>query len=214
MFTSQASIEKLTKEVLINITSFLNVSSILQLSLTSKAFRHLITDELVFRRLVERDFYVTEKESDQSWVELYKERSNTENTPVQKTVVEEIQTEAAATPTPEEEKIEEEAQVTHTTQGEQDVSTEHVPMETTSQEVPPILKEEEIRVAIEQDNTDRQTCPHLDQIPDSVNEIKRIIYKNGHPSLCDLCLSQKGEYLNMSENCHIEGKLCKFKREE
>ncbi|KAI8061361.1 hypothetical protein BDF21DRAFT_429381 [Thamnidium elegans] len=166
MFTSQTSIEKLTTEVLIDITSFLNVTSILQLSLTSKAFSHLIKDELVFKRLAERDYHVTEKEPDQSWLELYKQRSSTVAEP----------------------------QVTNTTQEEQQAIVEDVVMETVEQDIPASVTTE----------TEDQPCPHLEQLSDSVNEIKRIIYKSGHTSLCDLCLSQTGAYLNMSDNCHNE----------
>lgn len=170
MFTSQTSIEKLTTEVLINITSFLNVTSILQLSLTSKALSHLIKDELVFKRLAERDYQVTEKEPDQSWLELYKQRSSTVAEP----------------------------QVADTTQEEQQAIVEDVVMETVEQDIPATS------VATE---TEGQSCPHLEQLSDSVNEIKRIIYKSGHTSLCDLCLSQTGAYLNMSDNCHNEGSI-------
>ncbi|CAO3632285.1 unnamed protein product [Mucor hiemalis] len=73
MFNSHTAIEKLNAEVLINITSFLDVASLLQFSLSAKAFRHLIRDELVFRRLVERDYRVTTKPSEKTWVDIYKE---------------------------------------------------------------------------------------------------------------------------------------------
>lgn len=73
MFSSHTAIEKLNAEALINISSFLDVASLLQFSLSAKAFRHLIRDELVFRRLVERDYRVTDKQAEQTWVDIYKE---------------------------------------------------------------------------------------------------------------------------------------------
>lgn len=228
MFSSKTTIEKLTTEVLINITSFLNVASILQLSLTSKAFSHLIKDELVFRQLVERDFHVTEKQPDQTWVDLYKQkRSNSleeqvtqqENSEEEETInlvaeedtkdsilSQESFTEQVITQEEETTQVEETMQVEETTQEEDTTQEEVVKQEEEiTQEEPTAsngIPEQQETTYIE----DNSECPHLNQVSDSVNEIKRIIYKSGNQSLCDLCLSQTASYLNMSDNCHYEGK--------
>ncbi|KAI8076605.1 uncharacterized protein B0P05DRAFT_545109 [Gilbertella persicaria] len=73
MFNNKASIENLTAEVLIHITRYLPLETILQFSLTCKTFSHLIKDELVFRQLAERDFSVSDKTTEQSWLNYYKE---------------------------------------------------------------------------------------------------------------------------------------------
>lgn len=187
MFSNQSRIEKLTTEVLINITTFLDVASIFQLSTSAKAFSHLIKDELVFRQLVERDFHVHTKEPDQTWVQLYQQLQRSQE------------------------------QVTHNT--EQDT--------TSPKEPEPVLVEEEQETVqdikenttlVEQEETmpmvetplsnglHSEVCPHLNQVSDTVNEIKRILYKSSNPSLCDLCLSKTASFLNMSDNCHYEGK--------
>ncbi|KAG1466546.1 hypothetical protein G6F46_000974 [Rhizopus delemar] len=72
MFTNKQKIEKFNADTILRLTTFLDLSSILQLTLTSKSFCHLMKDEFVFKRLVERDFGITDKNPEESWVKYYK----------------------------------------------------------------------------------------------------------------------------------------------
>lgn len=293
MFNSHTTIEKLTAEVLVNITSFLDVTSILQLSLSAKAFRHLIKDELVFRRLTERDYRVTDKQPEQTWLDLYKQKKlegnksvvqgeeeeqvtttitttatttttveeqqveamdtteesfaitqepiekiiapaveetiiapvieettqeptaeeTTEEPIVEETVIpqepiEEVTVASITSPTPETAAEEEEVKAeTNESQPEETVAEEEIITEELKVESEPAtnttapVEEEQILGSSGGD------CPHLDKVSDSINEIKRIIYKNEKQSICDLCLSRTSSYLNMSDSCHTEGKF-------
>lgn len=71
MFSDKRKIEKFNAEIILRITTFLDLTSILQLTLTSKSFSHLMKDELVFKRLVERDFGITDKTTEESWLKMY-----------------------------------------------------------------------------------------------------------------------------------------------
>ncbi|CEI94354.1 hypothetical protein RMCBS344292_08566 [Rhizopus microsporus] len=73
MFTDKKKIEKFNAEIISRVTTFLDLPSILQLTLTSKSFCHLMKDEFVFKRLVERDFGITDKKPEESWVKIYKQ---------------------------------------------------------------------------------------------------------------------------------------------
>ncbi|KAF7727063.1 hypothetical protein EC973_008026 [Apophysomyces ossiformis] len=64
-------IEKLTPEILVNIAFMLDVPSILAFSLTSKHFSILISNDLLFRRLLQRDYNITFKHPDETWAHLY-----------------------------------------------------------------------------------------------------------------------------------------------
>jgi hypothetical protein len=66
-----APIERLTPDILLHITHYLNVKSILALSLTSKKFSGLIGDERVLRHLVKTDYNITYKEPLLTWRQLY-----------------------------------------------------------------------------------------------------------------------------------------------
>lgn len=233
MFSSHTAIEKLNAEVLINISSFLDVPSLLQFSLTAKAFRHLIRDELVFRRFVERDYRVTDKQAEKTWVEIYKElklkKSNVavaaaaaaaeepvvteeETEDIIDTTVQEATTDDASPSVVEKEEtivtqttVEEKTTTASTTTA---TTTEPVVEKTESpseqQQQQPVV--ETVAKIEEVPSTSTTDCAHLEKVSDSINEIKRILYNNKSETLCDLCLSKTSAYLNMSDSCHIEGK--------
>jgi hypothetical protein len=70
-----STFQSLSPEILLLVTSFLDVKTLLQLSCTSKAYSHLITDEQVYRGLVDRAFRVNYKNEAKTWRELYKQLS-------------------------------------------------------------------------------------------------------------------------------------------
>jgi hypothetical protein len=174
MFSNTANIQKLTAEVLVNLTSFLEVTTLLQLSLTCKAFSHVIKDELVFRRLTERDYHVTEKPAEQTWVELYKELSIKNESAKDDVAVKQEETIAAADD--------------NATAVKSEYNTD---VETNQPKA----------------STKEGECPHLTELPETINEVKRIIYNSGYSSVCDLCSTEKGTFLNMSIDNHNEGKM-------
>ncbi len=240
MFHNHTTIEKLTAEVLINITALLDVASILQLSLSAKAFRHLIKDELVFRRLTERDYRVTDKQPEQSWVDVYKQKRLDQEETVTEEIVQQVTTTTTTTTTVQEEEEEEIIDTTEESATVQEpvkevsiaaITQENATVEQVTakvQEQPeqpeqltePIIEEvksEEFKIESEPatktpvENTESSSeCPHLENVSDSINEIKRIIYKIENPPLCDLCLSNTSSYLNMSDSCHTEGIVYKI----
>ncbi|KAG0169211.1 hypothetical protein DFQ28_011372 [Apophysomyces sp. BC1034] len=66
-----APIQTLTPEILVNVAFMLDTSSILAFSLTCKHFSTLISNDLLFRRLVQRDYNITFKHPDETWAHLY-----------------------------------------------------------------------------------------------------------------------------------------------
>lgn len=211
MFNSHTAIEKLNAEVLINITSFLDVASLLQFSLSAKAFRHLIRDELVFRRLVERDYRVTTKPSEKTWVDIYKEhKANGVSNQVateQVAMTEEEGEDIIDTTTVQEDvsKVvveQEETVITQTIVEKEEEQTINEPSTEVTEAIEPVVTE-----VITEESNGSTDCPHLEKVSDSINEIKRILYNNKSESLCDLCLSKTSSYLNMSDSCHTEGEL-------
>lgn len=78
MFNSdnkQAPIQRLTSELALNVANYLQVPSILAFALTCKQFSAILSNPLLFRRLVERDFGINYKRPDeeQTWLSFYKE---------------------------------------------------------------------------------------------------------------------------------------------
>ena len=203
MFNNHSSFEKLSKEALIHIASFLDVGSLLQLALVAKAFRHLISDDLVFRQLTKRDYGLTEKSDSQTWVEVYKQQKRLQQQSLDKSETSILDL------------------TQHSSEADQvtveDQFTEQVIVETRVEEeiyvIPEVGQQESIVVEQHTTQTDMPVeqhtngeCPHLSQIQDTTNEIKRIIYRNEKQSLCDICFSRSASYLNMNDVCHTEGK--------
>lgn len=219
VFNNTTKIEKMNAEVLANIASFLSLASILQFSLTCKSFCHLIQDEHVFRRLSERDFGLTDKQTE-SWVDTYKTKQLTKEE-------EKKQPQIASAPPADSETIATTTEESTTTvsmttadEGEQQV-TESVTTTVTSTETPAATEEQP--VAEEDSNMETDTisndpassstggCPHIVSLADLMLEIKRVLYRSENKSLCDICLTNEAAYLNMSSDNHNEGKREKKK---
>jgi hypothetical protein len=176
MFNNTANIQRLTAEILVHLASFLEVATILQLSLTCKAFSHIIKDELVFRRLTESDYHITDKTTEQTWLELYKDLHNDKET----------------MPSTKKEPMDEVPAIDSNTTVKSEAPTDQTrPIEETT--ATNTLKNE-------------GECPHLIELPETINEVKRIIYKSGHSSVCDICSTEQGTFLNMGIDNHNEGK--------
>ncbi|ORX60454.1 hypothetical protein DM01DRAFT_1404719 [Hesseltinella vesiculosa] len=69
---SNLTLDQLTPDLLLHIAQYLDIKSILQLSMTCKRLSTLVNDEHLFRRLVERDYQLTYKAATNTWRSLYK----------------------------------------------------------------------------------------------------------------------------------------------
>lgn len=71
---TESPIKRLSPDLVLNVTTSLDLKSLLTLASTCKHFKDLALSDLVFRRLVERDYGITYKrpESDQTWKEFFK----------------------------------------------------------------------------------------------------------------------------------------------
>lgn len=71
---TESPIKRLSPDLVLNVTTSLDLKSLLTFASTCKHFKDLALSDLVFRRLVERDYGITYKrpESDQTWKEFYK----------------------------------------------------------------------------------------------------------------------------------------------
>lgn len=196
MFNSTAKIQKLNEEVLVNISSFLNLASILQLSLSCKNFRHLIQDEHVFKSLTERDFGPSKTEST-SWLITYKTNvsSDTEPEPKGEYVTEQEHQQQEAQP----------AQQQEVQPAQQQEHDENIKLETT--EIEQDAMETDAVTPDQPSSTTTEGCPHVTQLSDVLCEVKRVLYRSENKSLCDICLTDEAAYLNMSPDNHNEGKI-------
>ncbi|KAI9016449.1 hypothetical protein CLU79DRAFT_796371 [Phycomyces nitens] len=70
---AEAPFQRLSSETLLNITLFLNVPSIINLGVSCKKFSTLLANDLLYRRLAERDYGITYKKADTTWQELFKQ---------------------------------------------------------------------------------------------------------------------------------------------
>ncbi|KAI9308494.1 hypothetical protein BJ944DRAFT_260155 [Cunninghamella echinulata] len=68
---NKSTMERLTPEILLNITQYVDIKTILALSLTCKAFSSLVSDERILKRLVDRDYNIRYKHPDITWQQLY-----------------------------------------------------------------------------------------------------------------------------------------------
>lgn len=197
MFSNKANIQNLTAEVLVHLAAFLEVATLLQLSLTCKAFGHVIKDELVFRRLTERDYHVVEKTPKQSWVQLYKELRNGKQ---------------SKSSTHKESKDDVPADKQETMDSSNATADNHTKAVKSENHNPDLATDQVPTAPITESTTTSSTskkegeCPHLTELPDLINEVKRIIYRSGHSSVCDLCSTKEGTFLNMHIDNHNEGK--------
>ncbi|KAI8070918.1 hypothetical protein BC940DRAFT_294752 [Gongronella butleri] len=71
LLSSPVTLDKLTPDLLLHIAQFLDVRTILNLSLTCKQLSSLVNDEHLFRRLVERDYHLTYKATANTWRAVY-----------------------------------------------------------------------------------------------------------------------------------------------
>ncbi|KAI8641019.1 hypothetical protein BD408DRAFT_418950 [Parasitella parasitica] len=171
MFDSSKSVlEKLTAEALVNVASFLDLASILQLSLTGKPFCHLIRDELVFKQLNKRAFHVIEKGPEQTWLSVYK-HLDTQTVPT--------------TETP------------NVQQNQTSQSYSGQPVADTTQNTMPTVTET-LHQTAEESMTD--PCPHFVKLADIPLDAKKIIFKSEESYLCDLCANKPATYLSMGQD--------------
>ncbi|CAO3622811.1 unnamed protein product [Cunninghamella blakesleeana] len=63
--------ERLTPDILLHITQYIDIKTILALSLTCKTFSTLVKDERVLKRLVDCDYNIRYKHPDITWQQLY-----------------------------------------------------------------------------------------------------------------------------------------------
>ncbi|KAI8341414.1 hypothetical protein BC941DRAFT_416797 [Chlamydoabsidia padenii] len=66
-----APIDRLTPDIVLHITQYLDLKSVFALSLSCKSFSSLIGDERVLRRLVSTDYKITYKHPTLTWRQLY-----------------------------------------------------------------------------------------------------------------------------------------------
>ncbi|KAI7864056.1 hypothetical protein BDF14DRAFT_1268984 [Spinellus fusiger] len=71
MSTAYVSLERLTPELLLEVALLIDSSSLLQLGLTCKSLSCLLTNDLLYRRLTERDFSINYKNPTTSWNAIY-----------------------------------------------------------------------------------------------------------------------------------------------
>lgn len=178
MFNNNKSLlEKLRAEVLVNVASFLDLASILQLSLTAKSFCHLIKDELLFKYLSERDHHVTEKSSEQTWLNIYKQLNVKDVTMTEASNVQQID--------------------------ENETTQAYSEEIATNPDQPITTVSESTNQSTEETMTD--ACPHFVKLADIPREVKRIIFKSEESYPCDLCLEKPATYLNMHYDDHTGG---------
>ncbi|KAL0079506.1 hypothetical protein F4703DRAFT_1875007 [Phycomyces blakesleeanus] len=70
---TEAPIQRLSSETLLNIALILDVPSIVALGSSCKKFSALLTNDLLYRRLAERDYGITYKKPDTTWHDLFKQ---------------------------------------------------------------------------------------------------------------------------------------------
>ncbi|KAL7318378.1 hypothetical protein PS15m_004604 [Mucor circinelloides] len=171
---SETLLQKLTTEMLVNVASFLDLASILQFSLTGKPYSHLIKDELLFKQLNERDFRVSEKSPEQTWLDVYKQLN------VKDVAITDTSSQPAAAPQPSTQ-----PSVPDTTQPA--INTTEITPSTnqfTAQE------------------TATDACPHFEPLTDFAREVKKILFKSEESYLCDLCSNNPATYLSMHHDDH------------
>ncbi|KAK4519995.1 60S ribosomal protein L31B [Mucor velutinosus] len=189
---SETVLQKLTTEVLVHVASFLDLASIVQFSMTGKPYSHLIKDELLFKQLNKRDFRVSEKNPEQTWLDMYKQLNHTDvvmadtsssNPPatnVSQATAAPTEAAAAATATP-------------TQQPASDTTTQST-INTT--DITPATSE----FATQQTATD--ACPHFKALTEFARDVKKILFKSEEAYLCDLCSNNPAAYLSMHYDDH------------
>lgn len=177
---SETLLQKLTTEMLVNVASFLDLASILQFSLTGKPYSHLIKDELLYKQLNKRDFGVSEKSPEQTWLDVYKQLN------VKDVAITGTSSQPAAAPQPSTQ-----PSVPDTTQPT--INTTEITPSTnqfTAQE------------------TATDACPHFEPLTDFAREVKKILFKSEESYLCDLCSNNPATYLSMHHDDHTGGEQC------
>ncbi|CAO3623585.1 unnamed protein product [Mucor fragilis] len=187
---SETALQKLTTEVLIHVASFLDLASILQLSMSGKPYSHLIQDELLFKQLNKRDFRVSEKSSEQTWLAMYKQLNGTDV--VMADTFTSSSDPPASTPAAEAAAPTEAAAPLEAAPTQQPASG----AATQSTDITPATSESNTQEAA----TD--ACPHFEPLTEFAQEVKKILFKSEEAYLCDLCSNNPAAYLSMHHDDH------------
>lgn len=190
---SETALQKLTTEVLIHVASFLDLASILQLSMSGKPYSHLIQDELLFKQLNKRDFRVSEKSSEQTWLAMYKQLNGTDV--VMADTFTSSSDPPASTPAAEAAAPTEAAAPLEAAPTQQPASG----AATQSTDITPATSESNTQEAA----TD--ACPHFEPLTEFAQEVKKILFKSEEAYLCDLCSNNPAAYLSMHHDDHTGG---------
>lgn len=186
---SEAVLQKLTTEVLVHVASFLDLASIVQLSMAGKPYSHLIKDERLFKQLNKRDFRVSEKSPEQTWLSMYKQLNDTDA----------VMAEASFSSEP---PAPSEAVAPTVAPSEAAAPTQQPASDTTIQ---PTTDTTDIAPATSKDiiqETATDACPHFEPLSEFAREVKKILFKSEEAYLCDVCSNNPAAYLSMHHDDH------------